>query len=219
MTGQMKHLQPAASQIDLLPVHKRVQRNSRDRRTDTGNTLFYKVMVRRMQPRLGCRFQIIYMIRVSMGQQHRDRLIGKAAGKGIQLRRIHRHVDQGRPLLSQYQIGILGSLTRRIGKAIGIRPVQAVRNTVNAFCQFCEKQLTFQCLHLHCVNFSNFPNGIVKLLRGHTEQGSPELGVVQAFAHGLRVVPVRTGYNLRHITAQNIDRSLICQQPFIGGKG
>ena len=126
MTGQMEHLQRAAAQIDLLSVLQRVQRNSRDRRADAGNALFYKVMVRRMQPRFGCRFQIVYMIRVSMGQKHRDRLIGKAAGKGIQLRRIHCHVDQGCPLISQYQIGILRSLTRCIGKTVGIRPVQAV---------------------------------------------------------------------------------------------
>ena len=83
-------------------------------------------MVPGMQPRFGCRFRVIYMIRVSVGQKHRDRLIGKAAGKGIKLRRIHRHVDQGCPLISQYQIGILRSLTRCIGKPVGIRPVQAV---------------------------------------------------------------------------------------------
>ena len=69
---------------------------------------------------------MVHMIRVSMGQQHLHRHSGDGTGIGIQLRRIHRQVDQCCPFFTDDKIGILCCLSRNIRKAIFIRPVKGI---------------------------------------------------------------------------------------------
>ena len=80
---------------------------------------------------------MVHMIRVSMGQQHLHRHSGDGTGIRIQLRRVHRQVDQCCPFFSDDKIRILRCLSRSVRKAIFIRSVQSIRDTKNSLRYLC----------------------------------------------------------------------------------